>query len=193
MRKTVLLFASVFISTLAFAQTQKGDIQLSGTLNYSKVETGNTIETSSFQLTPRAGFFLSDNTSIGVILGYSSQKNETGITEQKTDLFQFGVYSRFYKPVVDKLFFFLEPSILFGTGNIETTGTNDRDNNTFSIAVRPGLNYFLSDKLAMEASVGSLFYNRTKIEGGGSSVETDAFGLNFNLSAFNIGASFFLR
>ncbi len=193
MRKSLLLIAAVFISTLAFAQIQKGDIQLTGTFNLTKTDAGNSVETSGFQFSPRAGLFLNDHTSIGIALGYSSNKQEANTNEQKVGLFTFGAYARFYKPVVDKLYFFLEPSVTLGSGTVKTTGNPDIDTNTFAIALQPGINYFLSDKLALEATVGRLFYSRNKAEGSGNSTEQDSYGLDFSPSNISFGISFFLR
>lgn len=184
MKKPILLLALMLTSTLAFGQMQKGDIQLSGNLNISKVKnTGN--ESNFFRVAPQASLFLSETTSLGVSLGYSSQKTGIGLNEQKTDLFTYGVFARFYKSMGDKFYFFLQPAITLGSGDI-----NGTDLTNFSVNVTPGLAYFVSEKIALELNLGGLFYTSQDIN---QNINTENYGFNFNLSSLTLGASILLR
>lgn len=183
MKKTLLLFAMVLVSTVAFGQIQKGDIQLGGNLSITNSDLGG-IETSRFSIAPRASLFISENTSLGLTLGYASQTLGSGVNEQKSDQFQYGAFARFYKNIADNFYVFLQPGISFANGD-----SNGNDLSLFSFNLTPALAYFVSEKIALEMNVGGLFYNRQKI-GGGSS---DAYGLNINLTGFTIGASILLR
>ena len=78
----IILF-SLFALT-ANAQIEKGKVQVSGSFNISSIEV-NGIETNRFDLTPQAGYFLSDNISLGVVLGYQSAGNSNA----KDKLFSF--------------------------------------------------------------------------------------------------------
>lgn len=186
MKKTTLLFSMMLMSTLAFGQIQKGDIQLGGGLNYSKLES-NGFEATNFRLTPNAALFLSDKTSLGLTIGYQDQSN--GSTE--SNQFLYGVYARFHKNVSDKFYLFLQPDITLGTGTGTAPITNQEvDVNSFNFNLAPGIMYFLSEKVALEMSMGGIFYRNTETEGVN---EVDQYGLNFNLSSLTLGASIYLR
>lgn len=173
------------VSTLAFGQIQKGDIQLGGSLNYSKFETGNQ-EATNFRLTPRAALFLSENTSLGLSLGYEDLTNGGSESNQ----FFFGVYARFHKSVSDKFYLFLQPDISFGTGSTTPFGSQELDLNSFNFNIMPGMMYFFSDKIAIDMTFGGLFYTNTEAEG---TPEITRYGLNMNLSTVSLGASIYLR
>lgn len=184
MKKITLLFALMLMSTIAFGQIQKGDIQLSGNLNITKNK-NTSVESSFFRVAPQASLFLSETTSLGVSLGYSSQKVGTGINEQKTDIFTYGVFARFYKSMGDKFYLFLQPAVNFGSGDI-----NGTDLTNFSVSVAPGLAYFVSEKVAVEMNFGGLFYTSQDLD---QTINTENYGLNFNLSNITVGASILLR
>ncbi len=185
MKKTILLFAMVLMSTMAFGQIQKGDIQVGGSLLYNKFEAGNQ-ESTAFRLTPRAALFLSDNTSLGVSLGYEDQSNGPSESNQ----FFFGVYARFHKSVSDKFYLFVQPDISFGSGTTNPLGTQEFDVSSFNFNIMPGMMYFLSDKIALDMTFGGLFYSNEDTDGVG---DITRYGLNMNLNTVALGASIYLR
>ncbi|OEK00157.1 hypothetical protein BFP97_00880 [Roseivirga sp. 4D4] len=185
MKKTVLLLAMTLVSSFAFGQIQKGDVQLGGSLNYSNFEAGGQ-ETTNFRLVPRAALFLSDNTSLGVSLGYEDQSSG-GI---ETNQFFFGVYARFHKSVSDKFYLFLQPDVSFGSGTTNPLGNQEFDLNSFNFGLMPGMMYFLSEKIALDMTFAGIFYNNTDTATGG---EITRYGLNMNLNAVSVGASIYLR
>lgn len=171
----IILFS--LFALRANAQIEKGKVQVSGSFNISSIEV-NGIETNRFDLTPQAGFFLSDNISLGVVLGYQSAGNSNA----KDKLFSFGVFSRFYKPIADRFYFFAQPQIAFGTG--ETAA--EADISAFSIGIRPGFSYFLSDKISMDMSVQGFNYENRE-EGANERTFT---GFSLNPNTVNVGVSF---
>lgn len=185
MKKSLLLVVMVFMSTAAFGQIQKGDIQLGGSLNYNSFDAGNG-ENTNFRISPRAALFLSDNISLGASLGY---EDRTGGSSESNQFF-FGVYARFHKSVSDKFYLFLQPDITFGSGSTNPLGTQEFDVNSFNFNLMPGMMYFLSEKIALDLSFGGLFYNNNETEGFGDITQ---YGLNMNLSTVAIGASIYLR
>ncbi len=193
MKKTVLLLAMTLVSSIAFGQIQKGDIQLGGNINYSNTEAPG-FESSIFQLNPRGALFLNNTTSLGLNLGYLSNTTDQGVGENKLSTFSLGAFVRFHKNVSDRFYFFLEPSVGFGTGTQENPAfANDFDVNTFNINLVPGILYFLSDKIALEMNMGGIVYSNNSTEGNGLDQDVDNFGVNFNLTNLTIGASIFLR
>lgn len=180
MKKTLLLFAMVLVSTMAFGQIQKGDIRLGGNLSLSKSDFNNGSNGTRFAISPQASLFLSETASLGLALGYSNQK----INGQESDLFTYGAFARFYRSMGEKFYLYLQPGITLGTGN--SSGT---DISTFGFNATPGIAYFLSDKFSVDMNIGGFFYNSQDTGG----ADTKNYGFNFNLSGFTLGASIFLR
>uniref|UniRef100_UPI0040471CC7 outer membrane beta-barrel protein n=1 Tax=Roseivirga sp. TaxID=1964215 RepID=UPI0040471CC7 len=188
MKRLVLATALLMMSTLSFAQITKGDIQLGGMVNFSKVEAPG-FERSNFTLTPRAGLFVSDLTSVGITTGFTSSK----LNGAKSNLFQFGVYTRFHKMVAEQFYIYLQPSLAFGTGSAETGNGPDADITSFNIGIAPGMTYFLSPKFALEMNFGSLAYNSTTNEISGVENKTENYGLNLNFDTITLGFSYYIK
>lgn len=191
MRKLLLLSAMLLVGTLAFAQTQKGQVQLGGSFNFNKQDL-DPGESTNFNFVPQAGYFVSDLTSIGITLNISSSDFEVPGFDAERNLFEFGVFARFHKSVTDNFYFFLQPSLSFGSGENDNIGGGSTDLNTTSIRVSPGAMYFVTPKIAMEMRVGSVFYEQVKETTAGNEVNINNYGLLFNLANVSLGASFFL-
>ncbi|WP_268123447.1 outer membrane beta-barrel protein [Roseivirga pacifica] len=188
MKKLILAITFLSFYSLANAQIQKGDIQVGGTVSYSKskIEGSFDREIQQFNLTPRAGLFVSDLTSIGLQLGYSSTK----IDDSKESIFSIGAYSRFHKAISDNLYIFFQPGIAFGTGSDDD---QDTDISTFDFSFVPGITYFLTPKLAAEASFGRLYYSQEKRENDTLNLDTTESGISINPETLTIGLSYYFR
>lgn len=198
MRKLILICGALFIGALAQAQIQKGDIQLGGTVSFNSNELGD-LDNESFSILPQAGLFVSDLTSIGVIIGYNSNSNTvfdqgTGNLEDvKNNLFVFGAYARFHKSVVDNLYLFLQPALRFGTGENEFAAPAVGDINSFNIGLSPGITYFLSPKFAIEMNLGGVSYNRNTFDVNGNETTSNNFNFNLDLASLGLGLNFYIR
>lgn len=177
MKKLTVIILFSLIALTANAQIEKGNVQVSGSFSISSIES-NGAESNRFELSPQAGFFLSDKISLGVVLGYQS----VGNSNAKDKLFSFGIFSRLYKPIADRFYFFAQPQVAFGTG--ETAA--EADISAFSIGIRPGFSYFLSDKISMDMSVQGFNYENR--EEGANEISFTGFSLNPN--TVNVGVSF---
>ncbi|MCE7993378.1 MAG: porin family protein [Roseivirga sp.] len=191
MRKSILLSVMLLVCTFAFAQTQKGQVQLGGVFNFSKQEISQN-ENNNFNFIPQAGYFVSDLTSLGVLLNISNNNFKSPTADLDRNLFEFGVFARFHKSVADKLYMYIQPSLSFGSGENDNIVGGPSDLSTTAIRVSPGLLYFATPKIALEMRVGSVFYEQVKETTGGNEVSIDNYGLTFNLANVNFGASFFL-
>lgn len=182
MKKFTVIILLLFVVSTAKGQIEKGKVQVSGSFSYLHNESGGN-ETTIFNLVPQAGFFISDKTSLGVILGYQSFRNQSFNPSNASDkTFYYGVFSRFYKPIVDRFYFFAQPQIALGSG--ETSAGEDIS--TFSIGIRPGFSYFFSDKLSMDLSAQGFMYDKS--EEGNFEGSTTSFSLN--PGTVNVGVSF---
>lgn len=188
MKKSLLISVLLLFSTLGFAQITKGDIQLGGNLGFYKYQSKDN-DYSSLTISPRGGLFVSDLTSVGLILDYGSDKS-TGLN---SFFFGFGVYSRFHKMVTDNFYIFLQPSASIGTGSSENGANPDTDVNTFNISIAPGMTYFLSPKFALGMNVGSLGYSSSTNKSSGVETKSEQYRLNLNLNSVSLGFSYFIK
>ncbi|MEC7754891.1 MULTISPECIES: outer membrane beta-barrel protein [Roseivirga] len=180
MKKLFLMGLLLFVGVTAQAQIQKGDVLLNGNLGYTKIDAIGT-EISNFLIGTRGGLFLSEKTNLGLVLGYSSSKNNG----TKNTLFTYGAYARFYKSLADNFYLFYQPQIDMGTGELG----NSTDQSSFAISFRPGLSYFVTEKVALESTFGDISYTSQKV---GNS-ESDRFNFNLNPNTLTFGISLLLR
>ncbi|MFT6055494.1 MAG: hypothetical protein ACJAS3_000793 [Roseivirga sp.] len=188
MKKSLLIMALMLFSTLGFAQITKGDIELGGNVGFYKFQYPDN-DYSSFTIAPRGGLFVSDLTSVGIILDYGSSKSN-GFN---SFFFEFGVYSRFHRMVTDNFYIFLQPSVSIGTGSSENGANPETDLNRFNISIAPGMTYFLSPKFALGMNVGSLYYSSSTNKNSGVETKSNQYGLNLNLNSVSLGFSYFIK
>ena len=198
MRKLLLLCVVLFSGVVAQAQIQKGDVQLGGSITYNSNESGGQ-DNSNFTFSPQAGLFVSETTSIGVLLGFNSttfnafNQNNGNLVELTNSLFSFGAYARFHKSVADNFYLFLQPAVALGTGKVEQINANDVDTNTFLVGVSPGMTYFLSPKFALELRLGGVNYSRFKTDNNGTENTSTAFSFDMDLASVGLGLNFYIR
>ncbi|KYG72472.1 outer membrane beta-barrel protein [Roseivirga echinicomitans] len=187
MKKLIFTMAILLVSTMGFAQIQKGDVQINGNVSFQKVNNAGT-EISSFSLLPKAGVFVSETTSLGGIIGYTSRD----FNGENSNEFNIGAYARFHKPMVENFYLYLEPSLTFGFGSREVGGA-DADLNSFDIRLAPGMTYFLSPKFALDMNWGMLNYSKETTKLGNAETENENYGLNLNMTNVSMGVSFYIR
>ncbi|GAB5526859.1 MAG: hypothetical protein Roseis2KO_47310 [Roseivirga sp.] len=181
----------LLMSTFAFAQIQKGQVQLGGVFNYNTQDLGSGSDRSSFIFSPQAGYFFSDNTSAGISLTINSNSFEGSGFSRDFNLFEIGVFARFHKSVADNFYLFLQPSVGFGSGTDEDLN-GDTDINTTRIQVSPGAVYFLSPKIALEMRIGGLFYESATETTNNVENDVSSFGISINPANVNFGVNFYL-
>ena len=59
----------------------------------------------------------------------------------------------------------------------------------FGISVVPSVSYFLNNRLAMQASYGSIGYNTMKSDAAGAKAENN-FGVNLDMSSIGFGLTY---
>ena len=170
----------------------KGDVFMSGSVGYRGESTGD-FKFNSFNISPRVGFFVSDNIAIGGMIGYTATTNDEfdevllDVAEVKTNMLTIGAFGRWYATPANQFSFFAELGFNYNTLNSETEGIDEEIKaNGFEFAVTPGVNYFISPNFALEASIGVLSYETSKPDFEGAE-STDTFSLGVNLSQINLG------
>ena len=189
MRKSLLLSVLLFISTLAFAQIEKGKYQLSGSLNFSQ-QNNTANQASNLSVGVQAGYFVSEKTSVGLLAGVSRRTFDGRVFAENNQL-EYGVYARFHKSLADNFYIFAEPSWRILSSDNDT-GTNSIESNVNQLSIAPGIAYFLSPKIAMEMRAGSLFISSGSIKSNGNEETSNSYGISLNGNNVLLGFTFLL-
>lgn len=181
--------AIVATSSVAMAQTEgftKGSLFISGNVGFSSTtEPGTPDDTkiNSFNFSPRVGYFVTDKVAVGIGLGFGSNKNDDGTTEVKSTDLSIGAFGRYYFTPANKFSMMLQLAADYTTSKNEVDGNETGKLNGFGVNFAPGLNYFISNRLALETTVGVLGFNSSKPDVDGADATTN---FNFNLGLNNI-------
>ena len=194
MKKVLLSLATVFAFGLANAQETesngfaKGDVFLSGTVGFSSETTGDA-KITGFNIAPSAGYFVSENIAVGLTLGYNSLKNEMPsnpvTSESKYTSFGVGAFGRYYFTPANSFSLFGQLGVGYENGKLEQN-SNESKTDSFNIGVAPGINYFVSEHFALEATFGILGYSTSKPDFDGAD-STNSFDFGLNLDNINFG------
>jgi hypothetical protein len=195
----------VCIPALCIAQPEKGMFLFSGNVTFQKnADNGainvTTTKVTQIQFLPYAGYFVSSRIALGVVANYSKNELDYGpasqFTPTKSDQTSFtaGPFIRYYHPITEKFFFFAQGDLTFGKGkgNIlfdQGLATNGTITST-SIAVRPGVSYFISKRWAVELILGSLMYSKRDFKGGNTTSSLDGFAISFITRGMSPGVVF---
>ncbi len=204
MKKIILTVAAVFAFGFANAQDKetssegftKGNVMLSGSAGFGSETTGE-IKESTFNFSPRVGFFVSNNIAVGIALGFEGTKTEDfdgpTFVEQTNSEFSIGAFGRYYFTPASKFSVFGELGFNVVSGKTEvdetlggTTISYEAKNNGFNIGLGAGVNYFISDSWALEAKWAALQYSTTEPDFDGAEA-TDNFELGLNLDNIMLG------
>jgi len=190
MKKIVL--SAVAILAFGFANAQEstgkgfstGDVFISGSVGINSEKTGDQKE-SGFEISPKVGFFVTDNIAIGGRLGFSSDKEENaaGVETLDESRLTVGVFGRYYfTPASD--------FSLFGQLGLDYSTVDDKladaQENEIGANLGLGLSYFVSSNFAIEATWAGLGY-LSNDNGGDGAEKTNSFGLGANLDSINLG------
>ncbi|WP_242689223.1 outer membrane beta-barrel protein [Pedobacter sp. SYSU D00535] len=186
MKKVLLTLAIAASGLVASAQTEKGNVLLGGTIDYTSTKSHADGAEAANDLTilPVAGYFVGNNLAIGTGIGFSSQKAASGA---KTNAFVVSPFGRYYKNLNEQFKFFgqLAVPMIFGSAE-DSDGDDLGSTQTLGVSLSPGFAYFPSKKVGIELSFSGISFLDTtvknsdgdKIEGAGA-------------STFSIGADFF--
>ena len=194
MKKLILTAAVLLTVGFASAQEKKestgagfsnGDAFISGSFGINSTNDKNTnIKTNGFNIVPRVGYFFSENIALGAQIGYASAKKElSGTTTADDDILAVGLFGRYYFTPASQFSVFTELGANYTTAKdkISTVKTNG-----FNVGLSIGLNYFVSDNFAIEASYAGLNYASEKADVSGAKNVT-SFDLGANLNSVSIG------
>ncbi|MCS7027529.1 MAG: hypothetical protein NZ519_02085 [Bacteroidia bacterium] len=176
----------LFVGGALGVATQSGKSKTKNNSNNQVTET-ETPKFSSFSIMPRVGYFVTDNIGVGLMLGYQRNMEQTieeltntpsfGVTTTRTTttregIFNVGLFGRYAQQLGEGDFYIygdLSLGIASGSSKIEvkdkpsnssTVTTKEEDGpkiSVTSIGIAPGILYFPTKKIGLEASLGNIF------------------------------------
>lgn len=180
----------------ASAQTfgfNEGDVILEGTLQFES--TDNKViqrKSSGFSVNPKAGYFLTDKTAVGLELGYGSNKstNYSGAEETYTleNAVGAGLFVRHYMLEAGQRFkFYAEAGgqYLVAGGETKTAATTIKNDKTniMRLGAGLGMNFFITEKIALGYALTDLIsYESRKLDVSGAKPVNE---FNVNLNSFD--------
>ncbi|WP_299364221.1 outer membrane beta-barrel protein [Winogradskyella sp.] len=191
MRKFLLMSAiAVFGLTNVLAQDdnattggfEKGDIYASGSISFATTSFDN-LDSNQFVFSPEVGFFITENISLEAGLIFGSSEN---FGEDKTSTFGGALGANYFFTPAKQFSFVVGAGLAYSSSKFEPNGGEENTVNTFVISAAPGVNYFVSDCIALRASVGALSYTSSKEDTDGAEAQ-NTFRINLDLSNINFG------
>jgi outer membrane protein len=193
MKKIILSALAVCAFTFVSAQDKKsdgagfssGDVFVTGGVAITSSNDKNTdTKDSGFGLTPKVGYFLTENIALGAKVGFMSAKTTVaGATTMDDSGVMFGAFGRYYFSPASQFSVFTELGFDYTTMKDKITSVKE---NTMGVGLSLGLNYFVSNHFALEASYAGLSIESSKFDVPGAK-NTSSFGLGADLSAVSIG------
>jgi outer membrane protein len=179
MKKIVVLI--VLLSSFVIAQQgiMKGSYTVGGNIGFStySVEDSENDQTT-FTFMPNLGYFFIDQLYTGIQLQYIHQS----VGDYSSNSYGIGPEVRYYF-IVDKINPFLGLRYTYNKG---TAGDDDIEITNTQFTMSGGVDYFVTDFFALEASLN---YSLINLEATYNNNSDDADATEFN---FNIGAKYFI-
>lgn len=197
MRKLLLLAFTVVSFANVNAQEnetvggfEKKDLYISGTVDFNSSSVSNTdIDSYTFTISPSVGYFISENIALelGVAFGIGEIYGVLGKSE--INIFGANLGAKYFFTPSNKFSFFMGARVSYLNQASKLNGIEGNDINTFGLGIAPGINYFVSEAVALRASVGSLSYTNRKEDADGANASNN-FDLNLDLSNIVIGITY---
>ncbi|GAA4042762.1 outer membrane beta-barrel protein [Flavobacterium chungnamense] len=200
MKKIILTVAAVFAFGFANAQDKKessegfskGDVFVTGAFSLGSTNNKNNDEkTSSFEIAPQVNYFVTENISVGLKVGFASDKADVnGVDTQDDSSVSFGLAGRYYFTPASKFSLFGE----LGAEYVSTTdnlSTPEFKVNGFGAGLGLGMNYFVSSNFSIEAGVAVLNFASAKADvTGAENVTAFSFGGDWRAVSFGVNYKF---
>lgn len=184
--KKLVLSLVIALGFIASASAQEsGRMWIGGSLgfNHEKISQGDAEEkTTSFNILPEFGYFISDDLAIAGRLGYEHTKWERSGTETKQNAFIIEPFVRYT---------FLKGSIgaAFIDGAVRAKFGKESDENLFGIRVgiTPGVLINVGNGFAVTAAFGHFGYSHEEVKFEPEKLKRDNIDLGFNFNEGRLG------
>ncbi|MBP0903592.1 outer membrane beta-barrel protein [Mariniflexile gromovii] len=200
--KTHLIIALVLVSTFTFAQNSEEKFEIpknqwivGGIINFNSQNSESEYESSnsdsnqtSLFIKPDIGYAIDSNLVIGLMPGFNilNFKHDGSNDEYKSNGFSIAPYIRKYFAISNNFALNVQGEFMYSYqkneniyANSGTNFTSESDRNSIFIGVKPGLTYSLTNKIYLNANLGSIGYYSDKSENNEGIVSKSN---NFNLS-----------
>ncbi|MCI0921215.1 outer membrane beta-barrel protein [Sphingobacterium rhinopitheci] len=192
MKKVLLTLTAVAGLTVA-SQAQvtgfeKGNVLVEGNLGFNTSDNKNSeVKTSSFNFSPKVGYFFTDKLAAGINLNVGTSMNDQYGIDRKSKVngFGVGVFGRYYFLELGSRFkTYAELNVDYNNTKSEltiaNTTTENPKTNKFGVNAGIGANYFLTDKIALNFAFANIVgYNTSKVDADGAK-SVNQFGVNVN-------------
>lgn len=223
MKKLILIAIITLSVQYVFAQPAKGQLFIGGSVGANQTsmpsDNSNSSENKRFSIniSPNVGYVINDKVALGFSLNYGQYNNKydnisNSVTSNiKSHGANYGgsLFALYYKPLTEKLFFTLHSSLGYNYGNSKTeihynnsiTGyyidLQKSKTNNYALNISPGFEYFLTPRLGLNTSLGSLGYSFISTNNNnGVKENSNSFSLNFfpvRLSDLSIGIRYYFK
>lgn len=218
----ILIFTTCYSQTEKGKNFIGGQISISGntTSNHDTLYKYD-MNSFGFQFNPGFGHLIKNNFAVGCDLKFGisneTQKNEysnqsPSKIDRKTNSMSCGIggYARYYKKIIDKFFFYVngevsytyqinklvyssnDPNYVFPSYN---PANQKVQSNIISLSINPGLVYFVTSKLGIQAAFGNIYYINSSSKNISVSFDNhknaDNYGINLNISTLSLGLNYF--
>lgn len=194
--KKITSFLPVLLVFTANAQLNKGTILLGGDLfvsTYKLKEGGTEFKTSGFGLSPVFAVAVKDNKFLGGSLSYAHYVNNqpSSYTSYKGDSYGASIFYRCYKPVLNKIYAFLQAGVPINYAKNKVTQSQSyyytEKSYSVGLSITPGISVAVSKKVFLEAgfsNVASLNFQHSSTTGfnSGNTIDRSSNGFSFSSS-----------
>jgi len=158
----MLTLFSLMLCQFSFGQTAKGNFMIGGGLGFSTSTSNSSVETNgiseeigkttttTFDFTPRIGYFFLKDFAAGVQFEITSLNTTTDDATNSAGKFLAGPYGRYYVSLGGKKAAFGEVNFGFGRTGV-SDGNNSVSTSLFGWGVGPGFTIFSNDYIGIEA------------------------------------------
>jgi len=210
MRKNILAaFSFLLLTSFSYSQFNKGSLLLGADLGFN-TQTSTTgsqkYKSNGFSFSPTVAVATKENTFWGGFLNvaFSENTSENPDNLQKNNNYGAGVFFRKYKPVLGKLYAFVQAGVSANIGkyNSESGPDSYSESKNFSVGlnITPGISVGVSKKVFLEAgfsNVAAVGYQHGTSSsynfGNTSTGESSSFGFSSSLGSFSNNLFFGFR
>ncbi|CAM1374649.1 porin family protein [Tenacibaculum xiamenense] len=187
--KKILSIAAIAVLGIFGAQAQdggfeKGDFYATGSLGFTTTSQGQA-SSDTYTFSPGAGYFVSENIALEAQVTFGSATTEVAGTSTDISTAGVGVGAVYFFTPSNKFSFTTGLGVAYLRSKYGE-GDNAPKNNTFGVNLTPGVHYFVSDHVALRASIAALSYTSSKFDFDGAEA-VNTFGFNLNLTDVNFG------
>lgn len=121
---------------------------------------------NSMLFQPGLSYFIKDNLAVGLVLGFTSYKDESDMVDEKSSGMFIAPSLRYYLPITNHFMLFGQLQIPVGASKTSINNGNvvDEKVQTFGVNISPSFAFFPTKKISIEMNLGTIFFQSKKYE-----------------------------